>query len=988
MAVLFVLGPAAAPAATPEPYQAGDYGGFRNILPPGENGLATGPDIAAFQLALQCRDQSPDPSTCPPLNYPAHSIDQLDMYGNLVYNTPGITAAQIGDFFKDASFGVPAGHVERTYSPPLRCTPTCDVVIVRDSDHGIPHIYGDTRDATLYGAGYVAAEDRLFFMDVLRHAGRGELSGFAGGANKSMDRDTFTGAPYKEDDPSTPLVNEDELQLQYDMADDVYGAEGTRLQQDVQSYVDGINGYILEARVNPTKMPGEYALIGRTLDDWKVTDPIATASLIGGILGKGGGNEVDSAQVLAEAQKRFGGGAGTGVWGDFRRAEDPEAPTTVRGQSFDYEVPRGINKEAVAMPDAGSVVPWNPETGGGPVIPASASSTRTSKTSSTSPTTTTTTTTTSKGSKSSKKSKTRRKVRLRTRPATGLGAAKAVASLVKFPKTNSNALLVSADKSESGRPVAVMGPQVAYFIPEVLMEMDIHCISTCQGQPDLDAEGATFPGVSLYVLLGRGPDYAWSATSAGQDIIDAFAEELCEPDGSAPTINSTNYLYNDECRPMETITRTNNITPNAADQSPPEQYVLRVQRTVHGIVYRRGTIGGKPVAFARERSSYFHEADSARAFMTMNDPSQIQDATDFQHAMYKMNLTFNWFYADDRDIAYFNSGDNPVRAHGVDPNFPTWGTGRWDWQGFNPALWLADYTPFIEHPQAINQSYITSWNNKQAPGFRAADDNWGYGSVYRSQSLDHNVDAALAGGGKISLPELVDAMEEAGTVDLRGTEDLPYMLDVVGTPSDPALLDAVNTLRAWSNSGAHRRDHNQNGVYEDAAAVQLMDAWWPRALDAVFKPTLGDVLMNMIKGMGMHGIDNEPNNHGQHLGSAYQDGWYGYVQKDLRTILGLPVSGHFSRIYCGRGDLATCRDDLRASLQDALADTAANLYDENHSMAGVQRVSHCPASSSDQWCFDSVAYRALGGISVPPHHWINRPTFQQVVEVQGHRPRP
>ena len=34
----------------------------------------------------------------------------------------------------------------------------------------------------MFGLGYVAAEDRLFFMDALRHVGRGELSSFAGGA--------------------------------------------------------------------------------------------------------------------------------------------------------------------------------------------------------------------------------------------------------------------------------------------------------------------------------------------------------------------------------------------------------------------------------------------------------------------------------------------------------------------------------------------------------------------------------------------------------------------------------------------------------------------------------------------------------------------------------------------------------------------------------------------------------------------------------------
>ena len=122
---------------------------------------------------------------------------------------------------------------------------------------------------------------------------------------------------------TTPTVNEDELQLQYDMGDDVYGAEGAQLQQDVQNYVDGINGYILEARLNPNKMPGEYALIGKTLEDWRVTDPIATASLIGGILGKGGGNEIGSAHVLEAAQKRFGRACRQGRLGRLQARRGP-----------------------------------------------------------------------------------------------------------------------------------------------------------------------------------------------------------------------------------------------------------------------------------------------------------------------------------------------------------------------------------------------------------------------------------------------------------------------------------------------------------------------------------------------------------------------------------------------------------------------------------------------------------------------------------------
>src|ERR671915_321346 len=68
-------------------------------------------------------------------------------------------------------------------------------------------------------------------------------------------------------------------------------------------------------------------------ENWKITDVIATASLIGGIFGKGGGRELDSALLLQEAQSRFGADGGRQVWEDLRRAEDPEAPVTVQDTS-------------------------------------------------------------------------------------------------------------------------------------------------------------------------------------------------------------------------------------------------------------------------------------------------------------------------------------------------------------------------------------------------------------------------------------------------------------------------------------------------------------------------------------------------------------------------------------------------------------------------------------------------------------------------------
>ena len=40
-----------------------------------------------------------------------------------------------------------------------------------------------------------------------------------------------------------------------------------------------------------------------------------------------------------------------------------------------------------------------------------------------------------------------------------------------------------------------------------------------------------------------------------------------------------------------------------------------------------------------------------------------------------------------------------------------------------------------------------------------------------------------------------------------------------------------------------------------------------------------------------------------------------------------------------------------------------------------------------QWCFDAVRQRPTGGASQPLIHWINRPTYQQVVEIPRRLPR-
>ena len=880
--------PAAAQGAppVPQPYGKNDAGGFRDVLPPGANGRDNWLQLAQFFSTGK---------------RPPHNDDQLAMYRDLLYASPGLTAAKLRRYYKDSRFGA-LGGAERTYSP------RGDVTIVRDH-FGVPHIYGATRDGAMFGIGYATAEDRLFFIDVLRHVGRAQLAQFAGGnpSNVLLDREIWHTAPYTEAD----------LQRQVDQVRPGFVKAANRLRRDLQNYVEGIDQYIDEARLDPFKMPAEYAAIGQPQGptDWNPRDSVAVATLVGAIFGAGGGGELPSALALEDARARFGKRAGTRVWRDFRSANDPEAPTTIRGRRFTYE-PTPRHPRGVALPDPGSLKDY---------VNLDASTTNT----------------------------------------------RAAAQLLAFPAAMSNALVVSARRSASGHPLAVFGPQVAYFAPEILMEQDVHA-------PGIDARGAAFPGANLYVSLGHGRDYAWSATSAGQDLTDTFAVPLCNPNGGAASIDSGYYLFRGRCLKIEVRQRKESWKPNAGDQTPPGSATFTTELTPLGIVTARARVHGRPVIYTKLRSTYLHEPDSGLGLSLFNQPGTIRGPADFQRAASLIGYAFNWFYVDSRHTAYLNSGANPIRAPDVNPDLPVMGKRRFEWRGWNPTTNVTPIPPVSSHPRAIDQAWMTSWNNKQALGVRASDSNWGYGPVYRSQPLDAGIRRGLRHGRKLTLPKVVDAMEAAATVDLRGAEVLPWALKVLGRPKDRAVRAAAGKLRAWLRSGAHRIDRNRDGTYDRADAVRIMDAWWPRWLRAEFQPALGKHLFAAID--GMNELVNAPNNSGQHLGSAWQAGWYGYAQKDLRTLLGRHVRGRYSRVYCGRGRLKGCSAALAASLKAALSVPASALYSGD-------TVCRNAGQDGSQTCFDSIFFRPLGAITQPLLPWQNRPTYQQAVEIPRRAPR-
>jgi len=914
---------AAPGAATDTTYDAG--GATLNILPPGSNGNVNAADF----LALGGTTASP---TQPP-NY----ANQLEMYDALNTIAPySLKESDLTKYYKDASIAPPANPVSTE-------TPKTGVVISRDS-FGVPHIVGQTDEDVAFGAGYAGIEDRMFLIDLLRHVGAAQMASFLGpsDADIAMDQSQLLTAPYTEAEANAQLDN---------LATE-YGAEGQAALSRLDAFVAGMNAAaqalcpgafgLPTPGGNGTALgpncPVEYAALQKTPTAFTRTDVLYIASLVGGIFGKGGGNEYQDALFFEAMREQFGAKQAKLVYTDLREKNDPEAVTSASTRFPYLTGPLSPGRAGVALPVPGA------KTAPGTAAPASANE----PVAFTAPPI--------PGTRGYQ-----RWQRSVGRLSTPIGTI----DLSRHPNSESNALVVDAKHSADGHPVAVFGPQTGYYTPQLLTEVALD-------GPDIKARGVSFAGTQLLVELGHGVDYAWSATSASGDNVDTVMERLCNADGSPATVDSTSYVDDSsgasECVPIDTYTHDEGVVvPTAGGTGSPQELTFTVMKTRHGIVQFRtlASDGGKqvPVAVVTERSTYNHELDSTIGFFRINNPNYVHSAKDFESAFASVGYTFNWFYADDRDIAYQVSGLLPVRSSSVEPDFPRWGDARYDWHG-----WLGpDQLPHQINPPA---GYFVSWNNKQAPDWGMADDQWGHSAVHRVDLLAERIQR-LFRQGKVTRQGLVGAMIDAATVDLRAEKLLPLALDVLG--NDTRDRAAVQLLRTWVKDGAHRVDRKRVGHYDHQAAIDLFDTWWDdqgKGDGGLAKDTMRHVLGKLVNQLPQR-VDDHPR---QGLGSSWDSvAWYGYVSRTLRQVLGKHVTAPYSHQYCGT--LATCRKILRASLHTAVTRALA-----------AENKSTVSALTYDK-TLDDISPVMAGVVGTRTIDWQNRPTFQQVVNFTAHRPR-
>ncbi len=274
-------------------------------------------------------------------------------------------------------------------------------------------------------------------------------------------------------------------------------------------------------------------------------------------------------------------------------------------------------------------------------------------------------------------------------------------------------------------------------------------------------------------------------------------------------------------------------------------------------------VGGRTVAVSRKRASFGQDVLWQLGFRDLTT-GKVRSAETFRKALASSPFTFNVGYADDRDIAMYSAGRLPVRPKTRRPAAPRQGHGR--------VRSGAASSPPSERPYQANPptGVLVNWNNRPAPGWGAADDNWSYGSTQRVRMLD----AGIAKRQVHDLASVTSAMNAAATKDPRSealTPVLERLLKAHPTGATPRAARMLELLVAWRAAGSSRVDREPDGVIDAGPAPAIWDAFYPRLWKAAMP----------VDGVQAFVGDDSG------TGSDFTGGGFWYLEKDLGRLTGI-----------------------------------------------------------------------------------------------------
>src|SRR5262249_9122279 len=146
------------------------------------------------------------------------------------------------------------------------------VRVLRD-EWGVAHIYAETQNDLFFAQGFVAAQDRLWQMDLWRRVGEGELA--EGLGPRAIDRDRFARL----------------VRYRGDMKAE-YESYAPDARQIIEAFVSGVNAHI---ELSKDRLPIEFQLTGSKPEPW--TPEVCLTRMAGYVMTRNASTEVLRAQL-------------------------------------------------------------------------------------------------------------------------------------------------------------------------------------------------------------------------------------------------------------------------------------------------------------------------------------------------------------------------------------------------------------------------------------------------------------------------------------------------------------------------------------------------------------------------------------------------------------------------------------------------------------------------------------------------------------------
>src|SRR5262249_4151821 len=147
------------------------------------------------------------------------------------------------------------------------------VQVLRDP-WGVPHIFAQTTDDLFFAQGFVAAQDRLWQMEIWRRTGEGKLAEILGPS--ALERDKFARLMRYRGDMEAEWKS--------------YAPDAKRI---IESVVRGVNAFI---ETSSDRLPIEFRITGVRPEPW--TPEVCLARMAGYVMTRNASTEVQRAQLV------------------------------------------------------------------------------------------------------------------------------------------------------------------------------------------------------------------------------------------------------------------------------------------------------------------------------------------------------------------------------------------------------------------------------------------------------------------------------------------------------------------------------------------------------------------------------------------------------------------------------------------------------------------------------------------------------------------